>query len=143
MSDDGKGDADNFFGPVIHATTREDLFRAGELIVLWDRHSHRPSRRLEELCRQHYKWPVAVTASVWDIIERAIEHPRHCNDEQGVVHDILWMSRAYSRVVDESTRLFQVIITGAGPRSTYDMKVVVGPDDDGQPVVTVMLAGED
>ena len=96
-----------------------------------------------DVCRQHYKVPVACTAAVWAIIERAIKNPRWSNDLNGVVHDILYMSRKASRAVDGSTVVFTVIITGAGRRRYHQFKLVVGPGDGGEPVATIMMRGED
>ena len=90
-----------------------------------------------------YKYPVACTAAVWDIIDKAVKNPRWSNDIKGVMWDIMYMSTAMSKVVDESTKLFQVIIKGAGRKSTYTFKMVCGPGDDAKPVITIMLPNED
>ena len=76
-----------------------------------------------------------TSAAAWSVIERAIDHPRACNDLNGVVHDLLWMSRTLRRQVDSSTVLFQCTITGTGRKSLYTFKMVCGPGDDAQPVV--------
>ena len=98
---------------------------------------------LEEVSRQHFKIPVAMTAAVFEIIKRAVENPKACNSYKGVWHDVLWMCRAYSQVVDESTRLFQVKINTPGRRSLYQFKIVCSGGDNGEPVLTVMLPDED
>ncbi len=70
---------------------------------------------LAEVTRQHYKYPVAMTAAVFALMEQAVNHPKWCNDYNGVWHDILWMSRKnITRRFDPTTHLFKVIITGTG-----------------------------
>lgn len=121
---------------VIHSYTRAQAIEDG---VLWDM-MQEPTA---EVCRQHYKFPIAATAAVHEIVNKAVFNPRICNDYKGVVHDMLWMSRVMKRKIDESTVMFRVKITGAGRKSLYDFKLVVGPGDNGEPVITIMLPGED
>ena len=123
------------FGEVISTYSRAQAIDDGVLIDL--------SAAAPEVCRQHLNYPVACTAAVWGIIERAIANKRYCNDLNGIVHDMLWMSRKCSRTLDESTRLFVVIITGAGRQRNYTFKIVCGPGDNAEPVLTIMLPTED
>jgi len=98
---------------------------------------------LEEVCRQHYRYPIACTVAVFELMRKAVENPRYCNDYAGVLHDMLWMSRTMGRWVDEQTRVFRVIIQGAGRQRYYDFKIVCHPGDQGEPVLTIMLPDED
>ena len=98
---------------------------------------------LAEVSRQHYKHPVAMTAAVFDLMRRAVEHPRWCNDYKGVWHDILGMSRMNPVQKWETGCLFQVIITGVGRKRKHTLKIECGPGDDAEPVLTVMLPEED
>ena len=130
------------FGEVIFSYTRAQAIADGVLVDL--------SAVAPDVCRQHFKYPIACTASVWAIIEKAIAPRRqaggemhHMNDLNGVVHDMLWMSKAYSRELDPTTRLFKVIITGAGKKRNFTFKIVCGPGDDAEPVLTIMLPEED
>lgn len=95
------------------------------------------------VAKEHYKQPVACTAAVWAIIDRAVKNPRCFNSLDGVLHDIFWMSRMCKRMVDESTALFQVLINGAGRQKKFTFKLVCGPADDGSPCLTLMLPEED
>jgi hypothetical protein len=95
------------------------------------------------VCREHYKYPICCTSSVWSIIDRAVKNVRWCNDLEGVLHDILWMSRKFNSKVNETTVLFQVIIKGAGRKTNYVFKLVCGPSDDRTPCLTIMLPEED
>jgi len=114
---------------IISVYTREDAQNDGVLVDLMQ-------GDLGDVCRQHYKYPIACTASVWNIISAAVNNPKHCNDYAGVLHDILSPQ-------GDDTRLFTVIITGVGRRKYHRFKIVCGPGDLGEPVLTIMLPDED
>lgn len=124
------------FGDVIYSYTRAQALEDGVLVDLMQ-------DKMLEVCKQHYKWPIACTAAVWAIVEAAVNNKRCHNDYAGVVHDMLWMSRTLRRKVDESTVIFRVKIVGAGAKQLYDFKMVCGPGDDAEPVLTIMLPDED
>lgn len=130
------GSLEDLFGPVIHAYTRQQALEDGVLVDAMQ-------GDLAAISRQHYKWPIAMTASVWGIVERATNNPKYFNDLPGVWHDVLWMSRVSGVEVSPTERHFTVIITGAGRRRHWPLKIVSGPDDEGRPCLTVMLADED
>lgn len=121
---------------VISSYSREQAIDDGVLVDLMQ-------NELGEVCRQHYKYPIACTAAAFEIMRKAVENPCYCNDYAGILHDMLWMSRTHKRQIAESTMLFRVIIQGAGRAKYYDFKLVVGPGDQGEPVVTIMLPIED
>ncbi len=99
---------------------------------------------LADVTRTHYKYPVAMTAAVFALMEKAVNHPKWCNDYKGVWHDILWMSKMnITRRFDESSHLFKVIITGLGRKRIHELKVMCGPGDNAEPVLTIMLPEED
>lgn len=126
------------FGEPIHTYTRRQAIEDGALVDFSD-----PESDTAEVCRQHYKYPIACTAAVFGIMQKAVENPRHCNDYKGVLHDMLWMSRTYKRQLSPSAVLFRVIITGAGRSKYHDFKLIVGPGDQGEPVITIMMPDED
>lgn len=123
--------------PVISRYTRAQAIEDGILIDL------RP--RALEVCQEHFgDAPVACTASVWGIIQRAVANPRHCIDLAGVVHDICHMSKVYARPSDGSAgTLFRVTITGAGRQRLWDLKRVVAAGDAGEPTILFSLPNED
>lgn len=90
-----------------------------------------------------FKFPVACTAAVFEIIDLAVNNPKYCNDYQGVVWDILNMSRMHPVRVWDTGRAFQVIIAGAGRKRIYEFKIECGPGDAGEPVLTIMMPEED
>jgi len=126
--------SDSIFGEVIFSYTRAQAIEDGVLVDL--------SKLAPAVCAQQFKHNVACTSAVMNIIEKAVSNKKHCNDLDGVVHDVLWMSR-FGQHLDASTRLFKVIIKGAGRKSVYVLKIVCGPGDDAEPVMTVMLPEED
>lgn len=127
---------EDLFGEVISSYSRRQAIEDGVLADL--------SALAPEVCAQHFRHPVACSAGVWALIEKAIGSRTACNDLNGVVHDILWMSKAMGRRVagDEQTRVFPVIITG-GRKRNHTLKIHCGPGDNSEPVLTVMLLGED
>jgi len=119
------------FGEPISVYSREQAFEDGVLANL--------TEIAPDVCAQHYPGvSVACTSAVWDIIEKAVANKRHCNDFNGVIHDMLWMSRMFKRVVTESVVIFRVTIKGAGRKSVYDFRAVL--DGDG---LTIMNIEED
>jgi len=79
-------------------------------------------------------------------LEKAITSERWHNDVLGVWHDILHMSKwMIVKRISESYHLFQVIIKGAGRKSTFTFKAECGPldIDDPTPSVTISLRDED
>lgn len=124
------------FGDVLSTYTRAQAIEDGILVDgnVGD---------LGEVTVQHYKYPVAMTASVYGIMERAVANEKYMNDLKGVWHDILWMSRVNSRQISPYERHFIVIITGAGRQRNWEFKIVAGAGDSGEPVYTIMLPWED
>lgn len=118
---------------IISAYTREQAIEDGVLVDVSDM----------EIAKEHFKYPVAFTNAVWAIIEKAVNNKRWCNDLNGVLHDVFWMSKTYYRKLDSTTRIFRVIITGAGRKRNYDFKFVCSPGDTPEPVLTIMLPDED
>lgn len=118
---------------VIHSYSREEAIADGVLVdaQLGD---------FADVTRQHHgPTPVAMTAALFALIEKAVAHPRHCNDFAGVWHDICWMSRGALRNAPAGERRrFRVIITGTGRRKYHDLVAVW----DGE-AVTYMLPNED
>lgn len=91
-----------------------------------------------------YKYPVFITSGVLGLIEQAVNNKKYCNDFAGVLWDILYMSRATGRPVNERMVKFEVIITGTGRQRTHTMYIECGAMDfdDPAPVLTIMLPEE-
>ena len=122
---------EDIFGDVISRYTRQQAIEDGFLVDLMQ-------GELGQVSRQHYKYPVACTVGVFELMRKAVENPRWCNDYPGILHDILTMSK-HGRMLDRSTVLFEVIITGTGRKRTLTLKLTVGPGDDMEPVIKISL----
>ncbi len=84
-----------------------------------------------------------MTAAVAALIQKAVDHPDHGNEWQGVWHDVLFMCRAAPVQVIPDGWLFKVIITGTGRRRVHVLKIQLHPGDRGEPCATLMLREED
>ena len=133
-------DLEQLFEPPISVYTRGQALDDGVLVSAM-------TPDLAEVTRQHFKIPVAMTVGVAEVIDRAVAHPRHCNDRRGVWHDICWMlnRKIAGLPSDRSDELFfDVIITGAAPtKKLWTLKAVIGSDDADEACLTVLLPGED
>lgn len=99
------------------------------------------------------RWPVALTAAAWAdavVWTAASEDAKPCatgQDETGRLWDVLTMTRLAARQGGHGRRAVQVLrvpATGRGlrPRLTT-LHLVAGPGDDGEPVLILMMPGED
>lgn len=105
-----------------------------------------------KMARKVYKYPVAITSSVWAIIEAACQPSTGQSDSialkevEPILWDILYMSAKGSVEIDESSRSFVVQIpfdpSGDEFANLHAMKVICGPGDNLEPVVTIMLLDE-
>jgi hypothetical protein len=92
--------------------------------------------------------PVALTAAAW---ERCVAVPPGvaCQDEAGRLWDVLWLLRcaiAIGRCGGGSEVRFGAHVRNDNREGTpplVRLRAVFGPGDQGEPVVTVMLPGED
>ncbi len=124
------------YGPAIYSYTRREAIEDGVLVdgTIGD---------LAEVSRQHYRHPIAMTAGVFAVIQRAVENKKYCNDYKGVWHDVLYMSRVMPIRKWSTGCLFKVIITGTGRKRYHTFKIECGAGDNAEPVLTVMLPDED
>ena len=138
---------EELFGPVIHSYSRAQEIEDGVLVDV------------SEAARETgFKWPVAVTAAVWNLVWPSSvlmqEWMRaHGQDMRGRLHDLLWMlfvairrGGTGERVDYECIFVVPAEITARaikGSSRTFQLKALVGPGDDGEPVITVMMPEED
>lgn len=109
------------------------------------------------VCREAgFRYPVAVTRSVWsNLIELNPAAERAGCDISGRTWDILWMLRvAIKGAPDGDTIPYSlcVVVPSDSPyrRSRHEatpslvaLKSVCGPDDNGEPCITIMMHDED
>ena len=132
---------DPFFGKVISVYTRAQALADGVLIDAG------PMAR-----EAGFRWSVAVTAAAWvDCVawtDADSERQTH-QDESGRLWDVLFMAAHAVRanVKGGSEVLFELYRVPRNGRSTEaertKLKLVVGPGDDGEPVMTILLPNED
>ena len=131
---------DEFFGDVISMYTRAQAIEDGQLIDV--------SETAEEA---GFTLPVAMTATVWadciawtddDIEKQAYQ------DESGRLWDVLYMAYHGIRASKDSGArlLYQLYRVPRDGRSTKaeltTLKLIVGPGDTPEPVITILLPNE-
>ncbi len=91
-----------------------------------------------------FRWPVAVTAAVWTLIEDIPERNTGFQSIDGRLWDVLWMAFCAIRGADAGgTALIYSLILQTTHMTHVTLKLVTGPGDHGEPVVTIMLPEED
>ena len=120
---------------VIYAYTRAQAIDDGFLIDVTD------------VAREAgFTVPVAVTAAVWG---GCVEVPQNAigQDEAGRLWDVLWMCRVSisGKHRSDSAMHFELHVAdgNGGPPPLVTLKAVCGPDDDGNPCITIMMPDED
>jgi hypothetical protein len=123
---------------VISVYTRTQAIEDGTLVDLTTWASSGPDGMLNG-----FTIPVAVTASVWADIND-IPKSKNWQDIRGRAHDVLGMARMAANGAEGVTVLFQVIVDLTRTRKrTQTYKMVVGPGDNAEPVITIMQPDED
>ncbi len=133
--------SENLFGEVIYSYTRAQAIEDGVLIDA------------AELARDAgFKWPVALTAVAWaDCVawSDADNQRQSYQDQTGRLWDVLFMASYAIRTARNADQqlLFDLHCIPRNGRATKSqrltLKLILGPGDDGQPVITIMLPGED
>ncbi len=128
------------FGEVIHSYTRAQAIEDGTLIDV-----------SETAKEANFVWPVAMTRTVWeDCVAWTEEDSKRqtYQDESGRLFDVLWMAFIALKHArhDGSQLMFQLYRIPRGGRKTQPrrvtLKLVTGPGDAAEPVVTIMLPEE-
>ena len=145
---------DNFWGEPIFSYSRAQAVADGVLVDL----TNATDDHGQLLCRQAgFKIPVAVTRAAWAKTIEAGGTWRSENDGEvleleggqsltGRLWDLLWMLHvACSRAANTDRVHFQLLVDvhGDGRHELVKLWALCGPGDQGEPVLTVMLDGED
>jgi hypothetical protein len=125
---------EDIFGEVIYSYSRKQAIDDGVLVDL---------NQFIPVHESGYKYPIVCTDTVWNIIDAAVQDKSKCNDYNGVVWDILHMSRNMQVKTWETGCLFEVIINGPKGQLNHILKIECSPGDNAEPVLTVMLPFED
>lgn len=126
---------EDFFGGPIFSYSRQQALDDGVLVDV--------SKMAKEA---GFKYPVAVTRSVWDGLIVPDETSRQVGqDEQGRLWDVFFLLRgAIQQDSGGSEVRFSVIFLFQGTdHRKVTLKSVCGPDDDLAPCITIMLPEED
>ena len=92
-----------------------------------------------------FRYPVALTSAVWALIEDIPTSLQGVEDTRGRLWDVLWMARLAARRGGEQI-LYSLILNRvvAGHRRRHlTLKMLCGPGDDAEPVITILLPDED
>jgi len=100
-----------------------------------------------ELAKQcGIKAPVALTRAVWDrYVELTPAAEQAGNDETGRLWDVLWMfyCAAVQNPNASEIRYTLRVVTDSIRPSPVELKAMIGPGDDGEAVITILLPEED
>jgi hypothetical protein len=124
------------YGELIYAYTRAQAIEDGQLIDV--------STLAAEA---GFEYPVAVTHNLWySWIERPLEAAeKYGQSSTGRLWDVLQMLRAEIKANPKADTINFSVIFANGPRQRAQPELIakVGPGDEGEPVITVMLEGDD
>ena len=129
------------FGEVIYAYTRAQAIADGVLVDV------SPTARAAG-----FRWPVAMTRAAWeDCVAWSKDDSRRQvrQDQSGRLWDVLWMAMNAIRRISgaASQTLYQLYRVPRDEKCTeaqlVTLKVVAGPGDAGEPVITILLPQED
>ena len=116
---------------VIHAYSRAQAIEDGVLVDV-----------TEMATEAGFVWPVAITAGVWALIHDIPSRFQGIQDIEGRLWDVIWMARGAAKHNDGEEILYRLILHHG--RKTYaTLKLVSGPGDEGEPVITILLPDED
>ncbi len=125
-----------------------DLFADAELVFVYTRAQAIEDGTLVDVSKMAkeagFVYPVAVTATLWADIEAISEEYAEFEDVQGRLWDVLYMGHMailHSKG-DESELLYKLILHTGG-NEEYTVKLVCGPGDNREPVITLMQPDED
>jgi len=142
MHDSTKTDpVTEFFGEVISTYSRAQALEDGVLVDA--------GAMAKEA---GFRWPVAITAAAWsDCVAwtDADSERQVYQDQSGRLWDVLFMAQHAIRVNRSGGdrlkfQLYRVPRNGKSTEATIiTLKLIVGPGDNGEPVVTILLSDED
>lgn len=119
---------------LIHSYSRREAIEDGVLVAI------------DEIAREAgFRMPVAVTAAVWAILEPTPDLAAEGQDLQGRAWDMLTILRfAIRTATGDRVEFAPLVVRKPGtPPEPVSMWALCGPGDEGEPVITVMLVGED
>lgn len=134
-------DLSSVFGDVVFFYSRAQAISDGVLIDA------------SELARDAgFRLPVAITSAAWaDCVAWSREDSARQvhQDQTGRLWDVLWMAGCAARAASQNQsellfELYRVPRDGhATDAESCQLKLLIGPGDEGEPVITILLPGED
>lgn len=88
-----------------------------------------------------FKVPVAVTEAVWAMLQPSEQDRALGQSLEGRLWDVLSVLRA--RATERDAIPFTVVLAQADRPRRVQLKATCGPGDGAEPVITIMLPGED
>lgn len=135
-NENGKEESpDDFWGEPIHKYTREQAIQDGVLVDVSDTAKE-----------AGFKFPVALTAAAWATAVECSENEKdNGQDEKGRLWDILVLLHfAIKSSKGDGSRIdFKVVVYRGGKHEDVELYALCGPGDNAEPVITIMLPGED
>ena len=124
--------------PVIYSYTRAMAIDDGVLIDV-----------TETAKEAGFSYPVAITAGVHgEVVHTPEVAATHGESDSGRLWDVLWLCVCAVRRIhsnhDTDTVFFEVLATAQdGKKQLHQLYSKCGPGDTAEPVITIMLVGED
>ena len=131
----GPNTSADFWGEPIHTYTRADALANGVLLDA-----------TATAREAGFRIPVALTQSIWaDVNDLSGRHVTAGQSPEGRLWDLLFMvAHAARRSENHDTSEFvYLLIMPVGADNNYRARCHIGPGDEGEPVVTIMLLDED
>jgi hypothetical protein len=129
----------DLFDPQVYTYTRRQAIEDGVLVDLMQ-----PD--IEPLVREAgFKYPVAMTIGAFSRTVQVPDQPLPPGqDLRGRLWDVLWMLKvAISRTSGGDRVAFEVHVRNGRKLELVRLWSQCGPGDQGEPVITIMLQGED
>lgn len=92
-----------------------------------------------------FRWPVAITDALMRDIRDIPMNLEGIASEDGRIWDCLWMAFCAirtSRTPDDTQLIYSLLMSTSTSRRRYHIKLVSGPGDDAEPVITLMQPDE-
>jgi hypothetical protein len=100
----------------------------------------------QDVTPRYFRVPVAMTSGVFAVIKRAVDNPRSASDYPGVWRHVCSVLRTtISRQPEDFSPpelRFRVSLPGAGRSPYWTFKSLMGPDEQGEPCLTILLVHE-
>src|SRR5262245_14546648 len=127
-------DMKELFGEVISTYSRAQALEDGFLIDVTEQASAKTG------FFGGFTVPVAITDAVHADIDRV--NKEGLQDYRGRLHDVLWMASLAARRAGEDDKILFSVIMQVGRTKRQVYKLVIGPGDAGEPVITIMKREE-